>query len=178
LRIAGYENEGTSVKLLLPGGGFAKVAADVIVGYEAEEVVPREGRAALEPWIEKASTQHGVEAALIRSVIAAESNFDAQAVSRKNAMGLMQLMPATARRYSLLDPYDPAENINAGTRYLKYLLERYRHDIFLALAAYNAGPEKVDAYRSVPPYPETQDYVLRVIRNLQAERSLFRRPGN
>ncbi len=172
LRVVGHEEEGATVKLLLPGGGFARVAAEQVVGYEPEEALPQPA-APVDQLIEKASNKHGVEAALIRSVIAAESNFDPQAVSRKNAMGLMQLMPQTAKKFSLLNPYDPAENIDAGTRYLKVLLERYRHDIFLALAAYNAGPDKVDAYRTVPPYPETQNYVMRVIRNLQAQRSLL-----
>ncbi len=173
LRIVGHEEEGATVKLLLPGGGFARVAAEQVARYEPEEALPQPAATPVDQLIEKASTKHGVEAALIRSVIAAESSFDPQAVSRKNAMGLMQLMPQTARKFSLLNPYDPAENIDAGTRYLKALLERYRHDIFLALAAYNAGPEKVDAYRTVPPYPETQNYVMRVIRNLQAQRSLL-----
>jgi soluble lytic murein transglycosylase-like protein len=172
-RIAGHEDEGATVKLLLPGGGFARVTADQVVRYEPEEVLPQPAATPVEQLIEKASTKYGVEAALIRSVIAAESNFDPQAVSRKKAMGLMQLMPETAMNFSLLNPFDPAENIDAGTRYLKALLERYRHDIHLTLAAYNAGPDKVDAYRAVPPYLETQNYVMRVMRNLRAQRSIL-----
>ncbi len=173
LRIAGHEDEGATVKLLLPGGGYARVAADQVLRYEPEEALPQATVATVDQLIEKAANRHGVEPALIRSVIAAESNFDPLAVSRKNAMGLMQLMPRTALKFSVLNPFDPGENIEAGTHYLKLLLKRYRHDIFLALAAYNAGPDKVDAYRNVPPYPETQNYVMRVIRNLQAQRSLL-----
>ncbi len=173
LRIAGHEEEGATIKLLLPGGGFARVSADQVLRYEPEETPPAPPVPTVDQLIEKAANKHGVEPALIRSVIAAESNFDPLAVSRKKAMGLMQLMPRTALKFSVLNPFDPAENIDAGTQYLKLLLERYRHDIFLALAAYNAGPEKVDTYRTVPPYPETQNYVMRVIRNLQAERSLL-----
>jgi len=97
-------------------------------------------------------------------VIAAESNFDPKAVSRKNARGLMQLIPETATKLGVQNIFDPRENIDAGTRYLSDLLRRYNNDLTLALAAYNAGPERVQQYGRVPPYQETISYVRRVKR--------------
>jgi soluble lytic murein transglycosylase-like protein len=100
--------------------------------------------------------------ALVKAVIAAESRFDSEAVSRAGAQGLMQLMPATARLLGVGDPFRPDENVRGGTRYLRTMLDRYG-DMTRALAAYNAGPTVVDHYRGVPPYPETRDYVKRVL---------------
>jgi soluble lytic murein transglycosylase len=106
--------------------------------------------------------EHEVEPALVKAVIAAESNFDPEAVSRKGAQGLMQLMPVTAMDLGVEDPLRPSENVRAGTRYLRQMLDRYG-DLERAVAAYNAGPEAVDRYGGVPPYRETQDYVRRVL---------------
>jgi soluble lytic murein transglycosylase-like protein len=103
-----------------------------------------------------------MDADLITSVIAVESNFDPKAVSRKNARGLMQLLPETAAQLGVKNIDDPAENIDAGTRYLRDLLQKYNNDLALALAAYNAGPDKVQLYGRVPPYAETISYVRRV----------------
>jgi soluble lytic murein transglycosylase len=105
---------------------------------------------------------HDVPPALVKAVIAAESLFDAGAVSRTGAQGLMQLMPDTARQMGVQDPFCPDENVDGGTRYLRAMLDRYG-DMTQALAAYNAGPTAVDYYRGVPPYPETRDYVTRVL---------------
>ena len=91
-----------------------------------------------------------------------ESNFDPQALSPKGAQGLMQLMPQTARDLQVSDAFSPKDNIVGGTRYLRYLLDMYNQDMSLALAAYNAGPEKVNLYRGIPPYQETKTYVQRV----------------
>jgi soluble lytic murein transglycosylase-like protein len=107
---------------------------------------------------------HGVRTDLVRAVIQAESAFNPFARSSKGAMGLMQLMPATAQEYRVADPYDPAENIRAGVAYLKSLLERYSQKEELALAAYNAGPAAVEKYGAVPPYRETRSYVSRIQR--------------
>lgn len=104
---------------------------------------------------------------LVHSVIKVESNYNAQAVSPKGALGLMQLMPETARRFGVSNAFDPVDNIQGGAKYLKYLLDLYKGDYSLALAAYNAGEGAVEKYRSVPPYPETVNYVIQVGRLLQ-----------
>jgi len=100
--------------------------------------------------------------------MSAESNFDPQAVSPKGARGLMQLMPETARMYSVDDVYDPAQNIEAGIKHLKMLLERYDGNLKLVLAAYNSGEKTVDRFQGIPPYQETRDYVKRVLKRYKA----------
>ena len=109
-----------------------------------------------------AARQQAVEPALVKAVIAAESNFDPYAVSKKGAQGLMQLMPQTAEALGVRDVFEPRENVGGGTRYLRLMLDRYG-DVSRALAAYNAGPTAVDRYRGIPPYRETRDYVARVL---------------
>jgi soluble lytic murein transglycosylase len=113
--------------------------------------------------IHQASRQYGVDPSLIKAVIRAESGFDHKAVSHKGAQGLMQLMPDTANKMEVDDPFDPEENIFGGTRYLSLLLKRFNNDKRLALAAYNAGPEKVAHHNGVPPIPETESYVRKVL---------------
>ena len=105
-----------------------------------------------------------IEPFLIKAVIKAESDFDNRAVSRKGAQGLMQLMPDTANDMKVNDPLSPEENIFGGTRYLSLLLERFKNNRRLALAAYNAGPETVEEYGGIPPFPETRTFVKRVLR--------------
>jgi Transglycosylase SLT domain/Domain of unknown function (DUF4124) len=112
--------------------------------------------------IQIASQAHGVPAALVKAVIAAESSFDPGALSPKGAMGLMQLMPGTARELGVDEPFHDEQNVQGGTRYLRQLYERYG-DWVRSLAAYNAGPEAVDRYDGVPPYRETREYVQRVL---------------
>jgi soluble lytic murein transglycosylase-like protein len=111
---------------------------------------------------------NGVPVRLVRAVVDAESKGNPYAVSRAGAQGLMQLMPATQARYRVCDPFDPAANMDGGTRYLHDLLVRYHHDIQLALAAYNAGPAAVALYHGIPPFAETRSYVARVSAELQS----------
>jgi soluble lytic murein transglycosylase-like protein len=113
--------------------------------------------------IRRASRQHGISAALVKAVIAAESGFDRWAESTKGARGLMQLMPATADELGVDDAYDPWQNIDGGTKYLCELIDRFPGELELALAAYNAGPEAVRQYQGIPPYKETRGYVKRVL---------------
>lgn len=115
-----------------------------------------------ETLIERESARHGFDPELVQAVVQAESGYNPRALSRKGAMGLMQLMPATARSFGVRDPYDPDENIRAGTAYLRRLIDRFGR-LDLALAAYNAGPEAVERFDGVPPYPETRGYVERVL---------------
>lgn len=107
--------------------------------------------------------RHGVDESLVLAVIQVESRYDAFAVSPRGAMGLMQLMPKTAARFSVENAFDPVANVDAGVRYLKELLERYSGQTRLALAAYNAGEEAVERHSGIPPYRETIDYVRRVL---------------
>jgi hypothetical protein len=111
-----------------------------------------------------ASGRHNVDAHLIRAVIKAESDFNSNARSHKGAMGLMQLMPDTARLYNVNDAYDPGENVEGGARHLRLLLDRYQGDVELSLAAYNAGSGAVEKHRGIPPFVETREYVRRVLR--------------
>ena|SRR5437667_8669108 len=112
--------------------------------------------------IEQASSQHGVDPRLVRAVIQVESGYEQRARSRKGAMGLMQLMPQTARLYGVKNAYDPKSNIEAGIQHLKSLLAQF--PLTLALAAYNAGEAAVERFRAVPPYPETQEYVAKILK--------------
>ena len=120
--------------------------------------------------VDRIAAQQGVEAPLVQSVIRAESNYNPAAVSPKGAQGLMQLIPATARRFGVTDTFNVADNIQGGVRYLRFLLDYYHDDYTKSIAAYNAGEAAVDKYKGVPPYAETQGYVRNVSKNLDAER--------
>lgn len=120
----------------------------------------------LAPLLGQAATREGLRLEVLRSVVEQESGFRPCAVSPKGAMGLMQLMPATAQRFGVLDPFDPKQNIDSGAKFLKQLLTRYGGDLAKALAAYNAGPAKVDASGGIPRIAETVNYVQEVMGNL------------
>jgi soluble lytic murein transglycosylase-like protein len=127
-------------------------------------VAPEKARA-FDDVIEETAAQNGVRTDLVRAVIQVESAFNPHAVSNKGAMGLMQLMPATARQFGVANAFDPEQNVRGGVAYLRQLLDRYDGDERLALAAYNAGPGAVDRHgQTVPPFRETRDYVSRVNR--------------
>lgn len=113
--------------------------------------------------VEDKSIKYNLEPSLINAVIETESNWDYRAVSRKGAQGLMQLMPSTSKSLNVTNPFSPEENIDAGSRYLRRLLDRFHGDVSLALAAYNAGPETIEHYGGIPPFRETREYVKRVI---------------
>jgi soluble lytic murein transglycosylase-like protein len=121
-------------------------------------------RKAFDTIIRDAARRHQVDTALVKAVIRAESDFVPRAVSPKGALGLMQLMPATARLHNVWRVFEPRENVEGGVSHLRYLLDRYGGNLKLALAAYNAGEKAVDAHGGVPPYPETWEYLSRVLR--------------
>jgi soluble lytic murein transglycosylase-like protein len=179
LHITGYERRGASYVLELVGGE-AVVPASEVVSFEPEDTFQKVAAQSLPtPYsrqIAQAAEKHGVDERLVAGVIAAESNFQPRAVSSKGARGLMQLMPATAARYAVGNVFDPGENIEAGTRYLTHLLAQYQQNPTLALAAYNAGPERVREYGGVPPFQETRAYIQRV-RQTAAKLKLVLSPG-
>ena len=169
LNVTGYEILGDKYRLHLKGG-VAEVSVDDIVGIEPEEIFeplpePLSEKTPFEKIIRAAAERYGVDADLIHCVIAVESNFNPKAVSPKNARGLMQLLPQTAAQLGVKDIFDPEQNVDGGTRYLRDLLKKYSN-LTLALAAYNAGPQRVDQYgRRVPPYLETMKYVQRIAKS-------------
>jgi soluble lytic murein transglycosylase-like protein len=121
--------------------------------------VPTSGDRELDLIIFRAGKQYGVDPRLLHAVIWQESKYKVQARSHAGAQGLMQMIPATARRFGCADVHDPADNVQAGTRYLRFLLKRFNGNVSLALAGYNAGEGSVDKYDGIPPYNETQNYV-------------------
>lgn len=127
-------------------------------------------RASLNKVVDGAGERHQIDPDFINSVIRAESGFNNRAVSKKGAQGLMQLMPQTASQLGVANSFDPNANVEGGTKYLRELLEKYNFDVAKALAAYNAGPKRVEQYRGVPPYYETRAYIARIIRDFNRQK--------
>src|SRR5882762_3906455 len=165
IHITSYENLGETIRLTMPGGTL-EIPADSLLQIDPEDTFPPVKLKLLDVpfanFIADSAHAHGVAPELVASVIAVESNFNPNAVSLKSARGLMQLMPKTATRFGVTNVFDPRQNIDAGTRYLKELLLRYNGDLATTLAAYNAGPDRIGQFRTLPPYRETRDYVRRV----------------
>lgn len=184
----GYQLDGDELEIRLRGGGSYRVDATLVerivedevevsdvevreIGFDekvAYDLSYKEDRKPLfatpyDAIIQAEAKKHGVDAALVSAVIRAESNYEPRALSRKGARGLMQLMPATAKRLEVRKPFDPASNVAGGVKYLKELAERFKHRPELVLAAYNAGERAVEAYGGVPPYRETVGYVKRIL---------------
>lgn len=178
VRIERHESAGAVTRLFLPGGGVVEVNTADIQRFETDEYtrpVPQtagDSAAAgnLQQVVRASGERHGLDPDLIESVIRAESAGNPRAVSPKGAAGLMQLMPGTAHELNVSNVFDPTQNVEAGTRYLRQLLDLYGSDLALALAAYNAGPEKVAAHKGIPPYRETRNYVSRVIRSFNQKK--------
>ena len=183
LNVTGYEILGDHYRLHLRGG-VAEVPVSDIVAIEPEEIFepstePLTDKTPFQKLIRDAGARYNLDPTLIHSVIAIESNFDPKAVSRKNARGLMQLMPRTAELMGVKDSFDPGQNIDGGSHYLSDLLKKYKNDITLALAAYNAGPDTVDKYgRRVPPYLETMKYVQRIAKTYAKLKADAANPAN
>lgn len=185
MSVASHRFEGDRVIVALRSGGemsfdralITKITADEVPYTEdaTAETKPRAipvaggrglaGNTPYDPIIESAATKHDVDARIVKAVIQVESAFQPRARSHKGAMGLMQLMPQTARQYKARNPYDPTSNIDAGTKYLKRLLNEF--ELPLALAAYNAGEGAVRRFGGIPPYAETQAYVAKILGLLQ-----------
>jgi soluble lytic murein transglycosylase-like protein len=175
LSVKAARTDGDSVVLKLRSGGEVVCERSVIARIEPDEVPYPEPEpevhatvdaapvtsAPYDALIERLATQQNVPAKLVKAVITVESNYQERARSRKGAMGLMQLMPETARRYAVADPYEASSNIEGGIKYLRFLLDQF--DLKLALAAYNAGEAAVRRFGGIPPYPETRQYVDRVL---------------
>jgi soluble lytic murein transglycosylase-like protein len=187
MHVERHEIDGTRVRLFNETG-YIEMPAATVTGFEIEEPAPVEPATLPTPapavaetlrpapvispaeLADAAADKYGLPRLLVRSVMAAESGFQADAVSPKGAIGLMQLMPQTAQDLGA-NPHDPAQNVDAGVRYLRDLLNKYDGGLWRALAAYNAGPAAVDKYHWVPPYRETIDYVNRIDRAFTASQA-------
>lgn len=177
----------TRLYVVPPGTGYVDVPTSQIDHFDHDFSVPAPTSApapssvaaptgapasspALGDVVASASERHRIDPDLVQSVIRAESGFNVRAVSPKGAQGLMQLMPQTASVLGVNNAFDPVANVDGGTRYLRMLLEHYNFDLVKALAAYNAGPQRVEQYGGVPPYYETRAYVARIIRDFNQKK--------
>jgi len=159
---SGRTERGTFFVLAPPAGLGANTPAPAPITADCEPLPSSQ----VDSLVEQAAKRQDLDKETVRAVMQQESAFRPCAVSPKGAMGLMQLMPATASQFGVANPFDPASNVDAGAAFLKQLLVRYGGDLTLALGAYNAGPAKVDAVAGVPNIPETQDYVKQVLSTL------------
>lgn len=172
---ASISRQKESVRRQVPGGAadawftvpWPETAPAAAPEADCPPIAPHE----LRDYIDAVAKREGFTPDLLRAVIDRESGFRPCAVSAKGAQGLMQLMPETAAELGVADPFDARQNIAGGARFLSQLLEKYRGDIALALAAYNAGPARVDRYQGLPPIPETLDYVADILKKLRVEES-------
>ncbi len=169
--------DGDTMVMVLRSGGEMRAPKSLVAEVLPDEVLhadaattftlpayePPKVATTVDELVDQLSEQFGVPTALAHAVIRVESNYQTDAVSRKGAMGLMQLMPATARQYAVDDPFDPVQNLTAGLQHLRSLLDRYDNKTSSALAAYNAGEGAVARYGGIPPYRETQEYVRRIL---------------
>lgn len=196
LKVEAYTAGDETIELVMAGGGKITVSLDRIERIIDDEIVPaavvaqeimkEEGGGAFpkRDWqfakdryplfnsrydhlIYEAAKKHNVDAALVSAVIKAESDFQPRIVSHKGARGLMQLMPATAKRFGVQNSFDPQQNINGGTKYLAWLLKKFDNNADLAVAAYNAGEGNVGKYRGIPPFRETINYVKKISKNFR-----------
>lgn len=179
MKVSSYRFDERTVTLFLKGGGDVTVPSSLIQGIVPDEIVDEVEKAAADLTGEpkdirtlaaETAKRHGLDPALVLAVVSVESGFRPDAVSRKGAQGLMQLMPGTARELGVKDPLDPAANLDGGTRYLNALLQQYKGDLKRALAAYNAGAGAVKRHGGVPPYRETRDYVQKVLERYKPAR--------
>jgi Transglycosylase SLT domain len=161
--ITGFEKELLLPEPPPPAVGTAASERAKARPAKTAPAVPAKPAAPLTDVVASASAAYHLDPDLVNSVIHAESGFNAHAVSPKGARGLMQLMPGTANKLGVSDAFDPQDNVTGGSRYLRELLERYNFDLVKALAAYNAGPERVEQYRGVPPFRETRAYVAKIV---------------
>jgi len=177
---------GSTTRLYLSAddSSFTDVPTEEITGYEKDLFLPApansgathaapesaKSAAPLNEVVNSASATYHLDPDLVNSVIHAESGFNVHAVSPKGARGLMQLMPGTANQLGVNDAFDPQANVEGGSRYLRELLERYNFDLVKALAAYNAGPERVEQYQGVPPFRETRAYVARIVHDYNTKK--------
>jgi hypothetical protein len=182
LRVDRYETSGGTIRLY-HGEGVTELPASAVIAFEPEDYRPPPVRPKPAPppppspreLVERAARRWGLPPEILHSVAEAESGYRQDAVSPKGALGIMQLMPSTSAELGS-DPADPAGNVDAGARYLRGLLLRYDGGLYRALAAYNAGPGAVDRHGGVPPYPETQLYVQRVVERWLRRGGLAARP--
>lgn len=164
--ITGYEKD------LSPVPPFVQAAPELNSAPSfRSHAIPTHSAADLNQVVNSASAAYHLDPDLVNSVIHAESGFNSHALSPKGARGLMQLMPSTASALGVSDAFDPEANVGGGSRYLRELLERYNFDLVKALAAYNAGPERVEQYRGVPPFHETRAYVARIVHEYNRKKS-------